>query len=141
MKKSVVFPRIMTITGAILVWLPILLPLLIFATKGQHNLDYLMPVELFFVSFAGGVLLFLAAVWVRFRVRIIGWGLGISILLRIGIEVLGYFRGLYSGEGDIEIWNDVIMTVVALYSVPVIVMGIGGILLWIDMFKRVGKRL
>ena len=137
MKKKNIVPKILVIAGTILTWVPILFPILIFITEGQHILDYLMPVEMFFVSLTGGVMLIISAIMVRLRVKIIAWGLGLAILLRIGIEVLGYFRNLYSNESTIKVWNDFIMTVVALYSIPVIVMGIGGILLWIGLFKRI----
>ena len=136
MKRKNAGSKFLIITGTILTWLPILFPVLNLIVKEQHLFDYLMPVELFFVSLVGGVLLFIVAIWVKSRVKIIGWGLGISILIRIGIEVLGYFRGLYSDDSSIEVWNNIILTVVALYSIPVIIMGIGGILLWVSMLKN-----
>ena len=64
-EKRGVFTKILAIAGTVLVWIPLLAPVLfsmIFSVKsGMFRMDYLMPAELFYFALLGGVLLLWAA--------------------------------------------------------------------------------
>ena len=102
-----------------------------FVSLGMHGLfrlDYLMPAELGILVFAGGALLVWGAVRSGYRLKIILWGFGqaaasIAILMAFG-DVL---------PGSVE-WAIVIGLLIA-YMLAVMILGVGGILLWRDLFK------
>jgi hypothetical protein len=126
--------------GTVLVWLPILVPIVISLTRlisvRHFNLDYLMPAELFPVVFFGGVLLVWAAVRARSHLALIAWALIVAAIMLFGGQALAVATGLASGEtepGGLG-WALVVATL-AIYSLAVIAMGAGGILLIRDLWK------
>lgn len=132
MEKKDTFSKILAVLGTILAWSPVLAPVVLgffpLVTDGVYRFDYLMPVELGMVAFAGGALLIWGAMRARLRRRIMFWAFGLAagsvvILLAIGDVV----------PGGLE-WAFAMFLLVA-YSLAIVVMGIGGILLWKDLFR------
>jgi hypothetical protein len=140
MEKKDVFTKILASLGTILVWFPILFPVLIslsrLFSRGDFRFDYLMPAELFpVILFAGGLLLW-AAVRARSQRRLIAWSLGIAFGALVIGQMIAVLTGLASGAVQAEglPWFAVLGSI-ALYSLSVIGMGIGAILLLRDLFS------
>jgi len=140
MEKKGVPTKFLAIAGTALVWFPIIAPILlsmVVSIRGRiFRFDYLMPAELFAFVMAGGGLLFWAALLARSRRRLIGWGLGITVALLAGAQALATITGLASGETEPGGWSWVlVLTSIVAYTLSVIAMGIGGLLLLRDLFK------
>jgi hypothetical protein len=140
MENKGTFTKILAVAGTILVWLPILAPILFgvisLAADGIFRLDYLMPAELGLFAFGGGVLLLGAAILARSQVKLIGWGLGIAAVMMACIMVIPEVTGLSDGSTPIGGWEWMLMLgILALYTVAVVALGVGGALLMRDLFK------
>ena len=133
MEKKDTLSKILTILGTVLVWFPVIAPLILgfisLGTDGIYRLDYLMPAELGILVFAGGALLIWAALRARLRRRIILWGFGLAAG---SIAVLASFGDVVPGTLE---WAIVLGLLIA-YTLAIVVMGIGGILLWRDLFTK-----
>jgi hypothetical protein len=134
------FTKILAIAGTVLVWFPILAPVLIsiifFVQEGVFRLDYLMPAELFPFALAGGLLLLWAAIRARSQRGLIGWGLGITAGLLVGGQALAVATGLASGETEATGWQwALVLGSLIAYILALIAVGVGGILLLKDLFK------
>jgi hypothetical protein len=143
MKKINVFTKILAIAGTVLVWFPILAPILLsvvfMITNHIFRFDYLMPAELFLFALVGGGLLIWAALRARSRQRIIGWGLGIAAGMLVSGQVLAVVTGLASGETEPVGWRLVlVLASLVIYSLALVASGVGGILLLRDLFKKSG---
>ena len=141
--KNVLF-KILAITGTVLVWFPILAPLLLgvaaLFTRHRFLLDYLMPAELAMLVLVGGVLLLLAALWSRMRRGLIGWSLVSAAVLLVGTQALAVATGLASGRTEPGGWQVALVSAALIgYILAVIVIGIGGALLLRDLFKLRAK--
>jgi hypothetical protein len=141
MRKQGALIKILATVGTVLVWLPILAPILFsgvtLAQRHVFRFDYLMPAELFPMVLVGGGLLLWAALWARSRRGWIGWGLGIAVGFLVGGQVLAVVTGLASGETEpAGVWFAVVLASLAIYSLAVIAMGVGGVLLLRDLFQR-----
>lgn len=134
------FTKILAIAGTVLVWFPILAPVLIsiifFVQEGVFRLDYLMPAELFLFGLGGGLLLLWAAIRARSQRGLISWGLGITAGLLVGGQALAVATGLASGETEATgwPWALVIGSLIA-FIIALIAVGVGGILLLKELFK------
>jgi hypothetical protein len=140
MEKKGVLTKILAIAGTVLVWFPILTPILFsvvaFLAERMFRFDYLMPAELFPAALAGGALLLWAALRARARQRLIGWGLGSAIGLLVGGQGLAVVTGLASGETAPAGWMMVaVLGAIIAYALALIVIGVGGALLLCDLFK------
>jgi hypothetical protein len=140
MEKKGILTKVMTIVGTGLVWLPILAPVAFYVIRfieGRILLfDYLMPAELFPVALIGAGLLMWAALRARSRRGIIGWGLGIAIGTLVGGQALAVVTGLASGDIEPTGWQWVlVLASLAGYSLALVAIGIGGVLLIRDLFK------
>lgn len=133
MEKKDALSKSLAVVGTVLVWFPILAPLVLgfvsLGMDGIYRLDYLMPAELGILAFAGGILLIWGAIRTRVRQRIIAWGLGLAagsaaVLMAVGDVV----------PGSLE-WG-IAIGLLFTYSMAIVVMGTGGILLWKDAFGR-----
>jgi len=141
--KNVLF-KILAITGTVLVWFPILAPLLLgvaaLFTRHRFLLDYLMPAELAMLVLVGGVLLLLSALWSRMRRKLIGWSLVSAAVLLVGTQALAVATGLASGRTEPGGWQVALVSAALIgYILAVIVIGIGGALLLQDLFKLRAK--
>jgi hypothetical protein len=142
MEKRGLFTKILAILGTVLVWFPVLAPVSFSAiailTERMFRFDYLMPAELFPFALAGGVLLLWAALRAHSQRRLIGWGLGLTIGLPVIGSVIATVTGLASGEIEPVGWQwGLVLAAIAGYILALIIMGVGGILLLRDVFKRV----
>ena len=142
MSDKGVFTKVLAVAGTILVWLPIVVPLLfstaLLVQHGVFQLDYLMPAELFLLVLIGGGLLFWAALRAHLHWRLIGWSLGIAIGLLVFGQGLATVTGLASGEMEpVGWWWTIVLASIVGYSIGVVVLGIGGLSLLYDLFSAV----
>ena len=133
MEKKDTFSKILAILGTVLVWIPVIAPVVFgfvsLGMDGVYRFDYLMPAELGILAFVGGALLFWAALRAKLQRGIVAWGLGIAAG---SIAILMSFGDVEPGSLE---WAIVIGLLIA-YSLSIVVMGIGGILLWRDVYKK-----
>ena len=140
MDKRGVLTKILAVTGTVLVWFPILAPVLLslalFISRRIFRFDYLMPAELFLVALAGGALLIWAALRARSRWALIGWGLGVAAGMLVGGQALAVATGLASGETEAAGWPWVlVLGSLAILWLALIVVDIGAVLLVRDLLK------
>ena len=140
MEDKGTFTKILAIVGTVLIWFPILAPVLIsiifFAQEGVFRLDYLMPAELFPIALGGGLLLFWAAIRARSHRAVIGWGLGIAFGLFFGSQALAVATGLASGETEATGWPwALVLGSLIAFILALIAVGVGGILLLKDLYR------
>jgi hypothetical protein len=136
-----IFTKMMAIAGTVLAWLPILAPvaLALAALIIRHRflLDYLMPMEVFPLVLAGGLLLLWAALRLRSQRGLIGWGLGVAIGLWFGIQALAEMTGLASGETEMGGWQSaLVLAGLVVYILALVAIGIGGVLLLRELYHR-----
>ena len=141
MEKSGILTKTLAIIGTVLVWLPILAPILFSAvailTERKFRFDYLMPAELFPLALVGGVLLLWAALRAHLQRKLIGWGLGLTIGLPILGSVIATVTGLASGETEPVGWQwALVLAALAGYCLALVAMGVGGVLLLRDLFRH-----
>jgi len=142
MGKTGIFTKMLAIAGTLLVWLPLLAPLFFalgaLVTGRGFLFDYLMPAEAFPVALAGGVLLLIAALRLRSRRRLIGWGLGVAVGMWFGFQWLAQLTGLASGETQMGGWQSaLVLAGLALYILALAAIGVGGAMLVRELFRRV----
>jgi hypothetical protein len=140
MEKKGILTKILAIIGTALAWFPILAPVLLSAAfiikEHIFRFDYLMPAELFPAALVGGGLLIWAALRAHSRWSLIGWGLGIAAGLLVGSQELAVVTGLASGETELAgWWWGLVLASLVVYSLALIVIGVGGVLLLRDLFK------
>ena len=139
-EKKSLLTKILAVVGTVLAWFPILAPVLLTVVVliggGGFHFDYLMPAELFPFALAGGLLLLWAAIRARARRGLIGWGLGVAVGLLVGGQALAVVTGLASGQTEPGGWQwALVLASLAVYSLAVITIGVGGALLLRDLFK------
>lgn len=140
MEKKGVLTKNLAIAGTVLVWIPVLAPVLFSAARliqGRIFLfDYLMPAELFPIALMGGGLLLWGALRARKQRKLIGWGLAIAVGLLVGSQVLAVVTGLASGETEPTGWRwALVLGSIIAYALALVGIGVGGILLLRDLFK------
>ena len=145
MEKKDILTKVLAIIGTALVWFPILAPVVVsviaFMAERMFRFDYLMPAELFPAALAGGGLLMWAALWAHSRRGIIGWGLGAAVGLLVGGQVLAVATGLASGDTEPVGWRwALVLASLAAYSLALVAIGTGGVLLVRDLFKPPQKQ-
>lgn len=130
--------KFLAIAGTVLVWLPLVAPV-IFSTirliqSGRFLFDYLMPFELFPVELLGGLLLIWAAFRAKSQKKLIGWSFVAAILLLAGFSALAVVTGLSSGESGATGLNwSLTFALIILCLLALATTGIGGILLIKDL--------
>jgi hypothetical protein len=139
--KRDVFTKILGIVGTILVWIPLLAPVLFsgiaFVKSGVFRFDYLMPAELFYFALIGGILLLWAALRLRARRGLIGGAFATAIVLPFLGGAIASLTGLASGETEPGGWQwALVLAVLAAYCLALVVVGVGGILLLFDLLKN-----
>jgi len=139
MNRNSVLTKILASLGTVLAWLPILATVLFsaaaFITRHKFLFDYLMPAELFPLALAGGGLLLWAALRARAHRGLIGGGLALAAGLLVGGQVLASITGLASGDTQpYGIWWALVFASIVVYSLAVVAIGIGGVLLLHDLF-------
>ena len=95
-----------------------------------------MPAELFPSALAGGALLLWAALRAHSRQKHTGWSLGLAVVFMVGITVIPVVTGLASGEREpVGFWFALVLAILALYSLSLVSLAIGGMLLLRDLFR------
>ncbi len=140
MENKGAFTKGLAIAGTVLVWLPILAPIVFslirFIQRRVFQFDYLMPAELGLFAFGGGILLLVAAIRTRSHMKLIGWGLGIAFVMILGGQALAVVTGLASGAAEPVGWRwTLVLGSLVLYTLAIVDVGVGGILLLRDLFK------
>jgi hypothetical protein len=139
-EKKDILTKGLAIIGTALVWFPILAPVVLsvigLIADGLFRFDYLMPAELFPAALAGGGLLLWAALRARSRRGLIGWGLVAAAGLLVGGQALAVAAGFASGDVEPAGWLwALVLASIAIYSLALVVIAIGGVLLVRDLFK------
>jgi len=133
MEKKDTLSKLFAILGTALVWFPILAPLILgfvsLGMDGIYRFDYLMPAELGIVVFVGGATLMWGAIRSGLRRKIIAWGLGLAAG---SVAILVSFGDVVPGSWQ---WG-IAMGLLISYSLAIVIMGIGGLLLCKDLFKK-----
>ena len=141
MEHKNVLTKALAIGGTVLVWFPILAPILLslimFSVRGRLLFDYLMPMELFLFALLGSGLLLWATLRAHSRVKFVTWGIGIAVFMFFGVQAFAEVTGLASGETEPVgwIWGIAIASLVV-YILGILLVGTGGALLLRDLFKR-----
>jgi hypothetical protein len=140
MARKGLFTKILAITGTVIVWLPILAPIIISAPEILRDhifrFDYLMPAELFQLVLVGGGLLLWAALRARSQVKLVGWCLAAAAGSLVLSQAMAVVTGLASGTTEPNGLPLVLVAVfLAAYVIAVIGIGIGGIRLMRDLFS------
>lgn len=141
MENKGAFTKDLAITGTVLVWLPILAPIVFslirFIQRRVFQFDYLMPAELGLFAFGGGILLLVAAIRAHSRRGLIGWGLGIAFVMVVGGQALAVVTGLADGSTEIGGWQwTLVLGSLVLYTLAIVEIGVGGVLVLRDLFKH-----
>lgn len=142
MSNKGTFTKVLAVAGTVLVWLPIVLPLFFsmafLIQRGVFRFDYLMPAELLLLVLIGGGLLFWAALRAHSNWRRISWSLGIAVSLLVFGQGLAIITGLASGEMEpVGVWWVIVLASMIGYSIGVVVLGIGGLLLLRELFSPI----
>jgi hypothetical protein len=140
MERKDVLTKILATVGTLLVWFPILAPVFVsvaaMTQERMFRFDYLMPAELFLAALVGGCLLVWATLRARSRLSLIGWSLGIAVGALVGGQALAFVTGLASGETEpAGWWWALVLASLVVYSLALIVIGVGGLLLLRDLVK------
>jgi hypothetical protein len=141
MERKDTFTKLLAITGTILIWLPFIAPVVFsiirLVQSARFMFDYLLPAEIFFVALLGGALLIWAALRAKKWLKMVAWGLGISIALLLAAMGLASVTGLASGATEATGWQWVlVLGVLILCYLSMMVTGAGGILLIRDLYKK-----
>lgn len=141
MGKKDLLTRILTIIGTLLVLAPVLMPFIfmiaVLIRAGEFHFDFLMPAELFLVVLAGGLMLMVAAWRARSQRKWVGWSLaGAAFFLGAGM-LLASVSGLASGAREPQgFWLIATIALLVLFDLMVVALGIGGIRLWMHLFRK-----
>jgi len=140
MAKKGSLTKILAVVGTVLVWIPVLAPILFAAASliqaGVFRIDYLMPAEIFPIALAGGCLLLWAALRAQARRGLIGGSLAGAVILPVAGQALASVTGLASGRTEPTGWPwALVLASLALYVLALLVLGVGGVLLLRDLFR------
>ncbi|PKO15710.1 MAG: hypothetical protein CVU39_09305 [Chloroflexi bacterium HGW-Chloroflexi-10] len=141
MNRKGPFTKILAIVGAVLVWFPLLAPVLFSLVRLSQSrrflFDYLMPAELFPAALVGGVLLLWVAWRAHSRRKLISWGLGVAVASLVGGQALAVISGLASGETEPNGWQwALVVASLTIYILALMAIGVGAILLLRDLFNK-----
>lgn len=138
--------KFLAITGTILAWIPVLLPIFFWVFSAKHgrpyNFDFLLPVEFSPLALLGGGLLLWAAQhtgvasYFSAHRRQIGESVLIAFGSLVASQVLAVTTGLADGSRDPSgfPWL-LVVTLLAIYTLTLLVLVAGGILLIADLFQ------
>jgi hypothetical protein len=133
--------KTLAITGTILVWIPVLAPVLfsisLFIQRGVFNFDYLLPAEAFPIALAGGLMLIWASIRAKSHQKLISWAFVALVVLPFAGQAVASLTGLATGEVEPVGWQTMLlMAAIIAYILAVIAVGVGGILLIRDLFRK-----
>ena len=141
MAKKDLFTKMLAVVGMVLVAFTLLAPVLFslarLADEARFEFDYLLPAEMFQFALGGGLLLLWAALRAKSRVKLIAWGLGSAVVLLVGSQALAVVTGIASGAAEpIGLAYGIVLTALIFYGLALVAVGVGGILLLKDVFKK-----
>ena len=141
MAKKGSLTKILAVVGTVLVWIPVLAPILFAAASliqaGMFRFDYLMPAEIFPIALAGGCLLLWAALRARARRGLIGGSLAGAVILPMAGQALASATGLASGRTEPTGWPwALVLASLALYVLALVILGVGGALLLRHLLRQ-----
>ena len=131
---------ILTSIGTALVWLPILAPvfftMILLAQEQILLFDYLMPAELFPLVMVGGA----ALVWASARARLHQRLITSAYCTAVGLLVLSTLLSVLGGSTLDRAepptwWRGVLLAFILIYSLSVLAMDVGGILVLRDLLR------
>jgi hypothetical protein len=134
--------KFLAIAGTVLVWLPLLAPVIFGVIRliqsGRFLFDFLIPAELFPVELLGGILLILTAFRAKSQKKLIGWSFAAAIVLLVGSQGLAFITGVASGETEPRgLLFAFVLIPLVLFIFAQVIIGVGGILLIKDLSKPV----
>jgi len=140
-QKKQIFSMILAVLGTVLVWLPVLLPLIsgltALARRSSFQVDYLLPAEFFPVVLVGALLLLWAALRLHALRAWVSGALAGIVLIPLAGGLIGALTGLASGETAEGGWETtLIFGAIALYILAIVILGIIGILLIMRTFRH-----
>jgi hypothetical protein len=135
-----VFTKMLAIVGAVLVWFPILAPVLLLMAgllgEGVFRFDYLMPAELFPFALLGGLMMLWASLRAKVHLKLIAWGLGAAVVLLGGSQGLAVVTGLANGTTTPGGWAlPLVLAALIGFIIALVAVGVGGVLLLRDVYK------
>ena len=139
MRKNNISIRILAITGAVLLFLPVLTTILTgtFISIARHRLrvDYLMPAELGLLAIIGGGLP-LAAIISRTHFKQILLIYLLMIIMLVGSQAIAVWTGLASGAREATGWPfTLVIGMLVVYALLTVVLGLAGVQLSKDLIK------
>ena len=139
MKSPDWLTKILAVVGVVLVWFPILAPVVLgmwaLIARGRFRLDFLMPAELSPVLLVGSGLLIWAALRAHSRLKHIGWSIGVAIAALVGSQGLAVVTGLASGATPPTGWEMVaVLAIFGIFLLALVSLAVGGALLVRDLF-------
>jgi hypothetical protein len=141
MKINPGIQKAVVIIGTCLLWLPVVAPVVfgfvMLARRGQLLIDYLMPGELFPVILIAGALLSWIAWLMKKYFKWIAGSLIAAVILLILTQWVAVITGVASGTTGLNGWQFVlVISIYVGFIAAVFSCGIGGILLWKEIFTR-----
>jgi hypothetical protein len=141
MRKINALTKTLAITGTILVWIPVLAPVLfsisLFIQRGAFHFDYLFPAEAFPIALAGGLMLIWASIRAKSHQKLIGWAFVAFVVLPFAGQAVASVTGLATGEVEPVGWQMMLLiAAITAFILAVIAAGVGGILLIRDLFRK-----
>jgi hypothetical protein len=132
--------KILSLAGAVLIWLTILVPICFtlarLISSSRFLFDYLLPLEFFPIALLGGLLLIWAAFRARSRLAQICWPVAVMTIVLIGGQALAVLTGLASGETELTDANyTIVLVFVAVYLLALLATAVAGSLLVRDLFR------
>ena len=134
--------KILAVIGTILMYFSILTPILVSIQRStiwrKFMYDYQMSSELIPTALIGGAILLWAALRSHSRQKFIGYGISMAMsfpimLGLIKIKIIGW--NLYRGT-PVGITPILLIATFYIYEVALITLGIGGMLILRDLFKK-----
>jgi signal transduction histidine kinase len=146
MNKKITTARVLAWIGTPLVWFPILATLvtgITISTRSQiFHFDYLLPAELFPLAGVGGLMLFISALLAKVQRKWIIWSFAVMILALVASQVLAIVSGIASGIAEpVGIWWILVLVLLAVYTLAMIALGVGGIRLLKSVYSRKQKEI
>lgn len=106
MENKGLFTKILAVSGAVLVWIPILFTLITgilgSISMGELSIDYLMPAEMFLFALAGAVLLLWAAVRSKLCLKLLAAGFVAMPIFMIAAQAVASASGMANGNNPSE---------------------------------------
>jgi len=140
MEKNTLFTKILVIMGNILLWIPLILPVVFlivsWVQRGKALFDFLMPAELFSAVLVGSMLLFWVSLRIKKRSAPVGFGAGFAVLMLIGAQGVASISQVPAGETNSAGGAKLLaLTMIVLFDLALVFVGVNGIILLIKLIR------